>query len=658
MAEIKGETSAVDSEHLKDVELFKNEILGTGAYGAVCKAKCNQLMCAAKLLYPILFQMISPPDPDREHRQPFYRFEQECQFLSKINHPNIVKYLGTYRDPETNAPVLLMELMDESLTHFLESSSEVIPYHIQVNLSQDIAQALAFLHAKGIIHRDLSSNNVLLTAGGSQAKISDFGMLKFMDASTVSQVSMTTCPGTASYMPPEALNEPPDYTEKLDNFSFGVLLVQIVTRQFPAPSERFETVLIPSPRDPASSIESKIPIPEVERRQAHIILIEPTHPLLPIALDCLKDRAVDRPSSQQLCEAIDELKTIVESSQENVCEQSTDIDKSSVELSNASQQSNSQEDRDILESQRSEHCELDDSANNDGAQALPDAPENFQLVWEQLLEQPVYITGESSAVIGEKAYFHSDTLVYEFDSACSRWSSLHDHPFHDFTLVSVDNQLTSVGGAYENLRKEEKSSNKLYSYIKGKWAKKYPSMRTKRNSCAAVYSNRLLIVVGGDDVVNLIAVEVLNTQTKQWCIANSLPFPTSCPSVSICGEHLYLHAGYASSEVKCSIIRCPLAALGSSSQIPASWEAIPSLPVQNSTLVTVKGHLLAVGGENSRGNSTNRILQYDVDAGSWQMVSEISIVRSRCLTAILPNRKLMVTAGSMVDRVIELLTIG
>ncbi len=46
----------------RNVQLFKNDILGTGSYGAVCKAKCDQLPCAAKLLYPVLFQMTAP-DP-------------------------------------------------------------------------------------------------------------------------------------------------------------------------------------------------------------------------------------------------------------------------------------------------------------------------------------------------------------------------------------------------------------------------------------------------------------------------------------------------------------------------------------------------------------------------------------------------------------------
>ena len=317
MAEI-GHSKLVDTEQeftFRNVQLFKNETLGTGFYGVVCKAKCDQLICAAKILHPILFKMLTP-DPGKEHRQPFRRFEEECHFLRRVYHPNIVQYLGTYRDPETNAPVLLMELMDESLTHFLESSPGDIPYHIQVNLSQDIAQALAFLHANKIIHRDLSSNNVLLIAG-RRAKVTDFGMSKFIDAQLA---TMTICAGTPAFMSPEALNEPPVYTEKLDNFSFGVLLVQVVTRQIPAPGRRFETVEIPSPRNPSRTVRSTVLIPEVDRREAHISLIDPTHPLLPIALECLKDKTVERPSSQQLCQSLDDLRRTfkyVESLQKN-----------------------------------------------------------------------------------------------------------------------------------------------------------------------------------------------------------------------------------------------------------------------------------------------------------------------------------------------------
>ena len=200
--------------------------------------------------------------------------------------------------------------MDESLTHFLESPPGDIPYHIQVNLSQDIAQALAFLHANGIIHRDLSSNNVLLIAG-SRAKVSDFGMSKFADISKTQLATMTQCPGTPAFMSPEALNEPPVYTEKLDTFSLGVLLVQVITCKFPDPADRFKMMRFPNPQNPSNTIEALVLIPETERRQLHIALIDQAYPLLPIALECLRDKPVELPSSQQLCQSLDALKKMV-----------------------------------------------------------------------------------------------------------------------------------------------------------------------------------------------------------------------------------------------------------------------------------------------------------------------------------------------------------
>jgi len=121
-----------DGTNFKTVELFKTEILGTAWVLWSCvqsQFKCDELVFAAKMLYPILFKVQIPsPTKGSEHRQPLNRFELECRFLRHINHPNIVQYLGTYRDPDPNAPVLLMELMDESLTHFLESSPGPIPY--------------------------------------------------------------------------------------------------------------------------------------------------------------------------------------------------------------------------------------------------------------------------------------------------------------------------------------------------------------------------------------------------------------------------------------------------------------------------------------------------------------------------------------------------
>ncbi|XP_064399665.1 probable serine/threonine-protein kinase drkD [Halichondria panicea] len=690
----------------RNVRLFKNDTLGTGSYGAVCKAKCDQLLCAAKLLYPVLFQMIAP-DLGKEHRHPFRRFEMECAFLSRINHPNIVQYLGTYRDPDTNAPVLLMELMDESLTHFLESSPGDIPYHIQVNLSYDIAQALAFLHSNGIIHRDLSSNNVLLVAG-SRAKVTDFGMSKFTDING----TMTTCPGTPAFMSPEALNEPPVYTEKLDNFSFGALLVQTTTRQFPKPADRFESIRIPDPRNSGSTIEAKIAIPEWERRQAHISLIEPTHPLLPIALHCLKDRDVERPSSQQLCQTLDTLKRTPryqESSQqdlhqilrekdeanqkiimmkdEQITEQlqanqemmthkneqlhAKDIEhqtllheadtrerqlrslnqelQSSEDNTAALRQAIDQRDREMTQLRQtlaSKDKEIHDLSTRIYQVELQDMREDQAtlvrpvqiLKWESLPDVPFVMSDGSSAMVGDKAYFKclGKEPIYEFSN--NQWHTLPQRLRKFFTIVSVDDMLTTVGGQLDTHR----YSNKLYSYINNKWVLHFPPMPTKRRVPGAAYANNTLVVAGGYyDLNYFTTVEILNTVNMQWASVSSLPAPTPRPSATICGDYVYIHPRASDDQEEHSVYKCSLRQLTQSQPSSAIWEKISHWPFSRFSLVTVNGHLLAVGGRDSNRDIISKDV-YQYNTTSWTIVSQMSKPQLACLTVVLPGNKLMV----------------
>ena len=105
-----------------DFELYKFESLGSGSYGGACKAKCDELLCAAKIMHPTLFDMRDPGTASY-----LRKFQEECHLLSLARHPNVVQYLGTYTDPDTRLPVLLMELCDESLTSFLERSRDYYP---------------------------------------------------------------------------------------------------------------------------------------------------------------------------------------------------------------------------------------------------------------------------------------------------------------------------------------------------------------------------------------------------------------------------------------------------------------------------------------------------------------------------------------------------
>ena len=86
-----------------------------GSYGSVCRAMLDQLPCAAKLLHATFF---GTHDPGQVNFAAL--FEQECAFLSNLRYPCIVQFLGLVREPQNLRPIFLMELMDESLTKFLE----------------------------------------------------------------------------------------------------------------------------------------------------------------------------------------------------------------------------------------------------------------------------------------------------------------------------------------------------------------------------------------------------------------------------------------------------------------------------------------------------------------------------------------------------------
>ena len=276
--------------HLEKTEA---NALGKGTYGIVYRAKCDKLICAAKVLSCQIRDSA--------------RFQQEIHFLSNIKHPNIIQYLGSCPDKESGSPILIMELMDKNLTSLLEwpalfkNNPPSLPLQVQVDIAHDVAQALSYLHNNGVLHRDLSSNNVLLI-GSNRAKVADFGMARLLRTDT--PFIMTPCPGTIYYMPPEALTYPSTYSNKLDVFSFGVLLVQLVTRRPPSPGPRMCRVQTTN----SSTVPFFCAVPEVHRRSEHLNLVPPLHPFRMIALQCIADTERERPTADELCDALLALK--------------------------------------------------------------------------------------------------------------------------------------------------------------------------------------------------------------------------------------------------------------------------------------------------------------------------------------------------------------
>ena len=200
----------------REIELTEEE-MGRGGWAVVKVANFRGTRVAAKCFYQQI--LVS-----RYNRQLFNR---EMNMASRLRHPNLVQFIGASLEGE---PVILTELMTTSLRAELEKGP-IHHTHI-VSISLDVAQALNYLHLmqpQPIIHRDISSANVLLDPlpdNRWRAKISDYGSVNLV------RELRTVGPGSPVYAAPEA-NIPAHQSPKMDVFSFGVLLVEMLTDEFP-----------------------------------------------------------------------------------------------------------------------------------------------------------------------------------------------------------------------------------------------------------------------------------------------------------------------------------------------------------------------------------------------------------------------------------------
>jgi serine/threonine protein kinase len=603
MAERQQRSKAIG---FKTVQLLKDQTLGIGSYGKVYKAKCDDLLCAAKIIHETLFdptaqQLIAP---QREHRLPMRRFEQECEFLSTIRHPNIVQYLGIYRDPDTGLPALLMELMDDSLTHFLESSPQPIAYHIQVNICHDITLALSFLHSNGIVHRDLSSNNVLLR-GNILAKVTDFGMARLGDQNPrATQLTFTMCPGTDAYMPPEAVQEEPVYTEKIDCFSFGVITLQILSRQFPKPGNHKKRVPISLPGLPGNTM-AEVPIPETERRQNHISEIDPNHTLLQVALDCLKDEDVERPSAQQLCERVAALK---EDSQYSESVRA-------VEARSSAEQGRS-DDRDReLRSLRQQH-----SQQVQGFQQVIESQTNRLDEHEQVLrEKDATIAAEQQQL---QQMMREKDQVVEDKKRIERQLGRVNQQLKESERVIAQFQRRIAEleqlrlAADATPRSKEQSSSGANIKLTWREGEKAPCMMN-HPCCSAVNSNMLYIKVGGVQIYAFII------STSIWSRLPNCPAVYNCPLVII--NNLTLIGGYTilrSHTINLSNRLLSLTGEGSGRR----WtEEFPPMPTKRhgSTALCTGTALIVVGGKAKDYSSLKTVEIMNTATKQWSTAADL-----------------------------------
>jgi serine/threonine protein kinase len=192
------------------------EKLGEGGMGVVYKAEDTKLKRTVALKF--LPQRLSSNDQDKE------RFLQEAQSASALNHPNVCTIYDIQElDGQT---FIVMEFVDGKT---LREAKHAISMKQAVAVSAQIAEGLAAAHEKGIVHRDIKSDNIMVRPDG-RVQIMDFGLAKLQGASSLTKAGSTI--GTTAYMSPEQVRgEEADH--RTDIFALGVVMYELLAGQLP-----------------------------------------------------------------------------------------------------------------------------------------------------------------------------------------------------------------------------------------------------------------------------------------------------------------------------------------------------------------------------------------------------------------------------------------
>jgi eukaryotic-like serine/threonine-protein kinase len=220
------------------------ELVGVGGMSNVYRAHDRLLerMVALKLLH------------DRYSNDDEYveRFRREARSAARLSHPGIVTVID--RGEQDGHQFIVFEHVPGETLKQLVDREGPLPVDLAIELALQIGRALSFAHERGLIHRDVKPQNVLLNGDG-RAKVTDFGIARAVDVDATTTGSVV---GTSHYMAPEqAKGEKAD--GQSDVYGLGAVLYELLSGEVPFPGDNFVTVAMRHVNDPLPSLLEKRP---------------------------------------------------------------------------------------------------------------------------------------------------------------------------------------------------------------------------------------------------------------------------------------------------------------------------------------------------------------------------------------------------------------